>query len=104
MRTTASRHKAKPANAGIARRPRRIQSLWRGSTRASPKLVSSVIIDAEISRLTLRSYQGAEEVAPSVAQPMELDEILECAAHPAPVLDWRALALDDETALTPSRW
>lgn len=39
-----------------------------------------------------------------VAQPMELDEILECAAHPPPVLDWRALALDDEVALTPSRW
>jgi len=39
-----------------------------------------------------------------VTQPMELDDILECAAHPAPVLDWRALALEDEIALTPSRW
>jgi aryl-alcohol dehydrogenase-like predicted oxidoreductase len=39
-----------------------------------------------------------------VTQPMEMEEILECAAHPAPVLDWRALALEDEIALTPSRW
>jgi len=39
-----------------------------------------------------------------VTQPMELEDILECAAHPAPVMDWRTLALEDETALTPSRW
>ncbi len=39
-----------------------------------------------------------------VTQLMELDEILEAAARPLPVLDWRMLALEDETALTPSRW
>ncbi len=39
-----------------------------------------------------------------VTQPIELEEILEAAANPAPVMDWRILALEDETALTPSRW
>jgi aryl-alcohol dehydrogenase-like predicted oxidoreductase len=39
-----------------------------------------------------------------VTQPMELEEIVETAAHPAPVMDWRTLALEDEIALTPSRW
>jgi aryl-alcohol dehydrogenase-like predicted oxidoreductase len=33
----------------------------------------------------------------------ELDEIL-AAALPAPMIDWAACALDDETLLTPSRW
>lgn len=39
-----------------------------------------------------------------VTQLIELEEILEAAARPLPVLDWRMLALEDETALTPSRW
>jgi aryl-alcohol dehydrogenase-like predicted oxidoreductase len=39
-----------------------------------------------------------------VTQPMELEEIVEMRAHPVPVMDWRTLALEDETALTPSRW
>ncbi len=39
-----------------------------------------------------------------VTRLMEMDEILEAAARPLPVLDWRTLALEDETALTPSRW
>ncbi len=39
-----------------------------------------------------------------VTQLIELEEILEAAARPLPVLDWRTLALEDETALTPSRW
>ena len=34
----------------------------------------------------------------------ELQEIVATAALPLPTLDWPALALDDETALTPSRW
>lgn len=34
----------------------------------------------------------------------ELDEILAAADTPLPALDWTALALDDELALTPSRW
>jgi aryl-alcohol dehydrogenase-like predicted oxidoreductase len=34
----------------------------------------------------------------------ELDEILTAAALPPPRLDWSALALNDETVLTPSRW
>jgi aryl-alcohol dehydrogenase-like predicted oxidoreductase len=39
-----------------------------------------------------------------VTTPTELDEILAAAALPLPDLDWAALALDDETVLTPSRW
>jgi aryl-alcohol dehydrogenase-like predicted oxidoreductase len=39
-----------------------------------------------------------------VTAPSELDEILGAAALPLPDLDWSALALDDETVLTPSRW
>jgi aryl-alcohol dehydrogenase-like predicted oxidoreductase len=39
-----------------------------------------------------------------VTAPAELDEILTAAALPLPDLDWAALALDDETVLTPSRW
>lgn len=39
-----------------------------------------------------------------VTQLIEMEEILEAAARPRPVLDWRTLALEDETALTPSRW
>jgi aryl-alcohol dehydrogenase-like predicted oxidoreductase len=39
-----------------------------------------------------------------VTTPAELDEILAAAALPLPNLDWAALALDDETVLTPSRW
>ena len=34
----------------------------------------------------------------------ELDAILAAAALPMPRLDWSALALTDETVLTPSRW
>lgn len=34
----------------------------------------------------------------------ELEEILAAAAMPLPALDWAALALNDEIALTPSRW
>jgi aryl-alcohol dehydrogenase-like predicted oxidoreductase len=34
----------------------------------------------------------------------ELNEILAALAHPLPALDWPALALHDETVLTPSRW
>jgi aryl-alcohol dehydrogenase-like predicted oxidoreductase len=34
----------------------------------------------------------------------ELDQILAAATLPLPNLDWAALALDDETVLTPSRW
>lgn len=34
----------------------------------------------------------------------ELDEILAAAAMPLPQLDWSALALTDETVLTPSLW
>jgi aryl-alcohol dehydrogenase-like predicted oxidoreductase len=39
-----------------------------------------------------------------VTMPNELAEILTAAALPLPNLDWTALALDDETVLTPSRW
>jgi aryl-alcohol dehydrogenase-like predicted oxidoreductase len=39
-----------------------------------------------------------------VTQAAELAEILAAAAQPLPGLDWPALALDDELALTPSRW
>jgi aryl-alcohol dehydrogenase-like predicted oxidoreductase len=39
-----------------------------------------------------------------VTQLTELEEILEAESRPLPVLDWQALALDDEIALTPSRW
>jgi aryl-alcohol dehydrogenase-like predicted oxidoreductase len=39
-----------------------------------------------------------------VTTPAELDEILAAAALPPPDLDWAALALEDETVLTPSRW
>lgn len=39
-----------------------------------------------------------------VTTPAELDEILAASALPLPDLDWAALALDDETVLTPSRW
>ena len=39
-----------------------------------------------------------------VTRPAELQEIVATAALPLPALDWPALALDDETALTPSRW
>jgi aryl-alcohol dehydrogenase-like predicted oxidoreductase len=39
-----------------------------------------------------------------VTTPAELDEILAASALPLPTLDWAALALDDETVLTPSRW
>ncbi len=34
----------------------------------------------------------------------EFEEILAAAALPAPSLDWRGCALDDETVLTPSLW
>lgn len=39
-----------------------------------------------------------------VTSPDELDEILAAANAPLPALDWDALALDDETVLTPSLW
>jgi aryl-alcohol dehydrogenase-like predicted oxidoreductase len=39
-----------------------------------------------------------------VTQLAELEEILAAAALPPPALDWPALALQDEIALTPSRW
>jgi aryl-alcohol dehydrogenase-like predicted oxidoreductase len=39
-----------------------------------------------------------------VTAPVELDEVLAAAALPLPDLDWRAMALNDETVLTPSRW
>ena len=39
-----------------------------------------------------------------VTQLAELEEILAAAALPLPALDWPALALQDEIALTPSRW
>lgn len=39
-----------------------------------------------------------------VTTPDELAEILTAAARPLPDLNWAALALDDETVLTPSRW
>lgn len=39
-----------------------------------------------------------------VTQIAELEEILAAAALPLPALDWPSLALQDETALTPSRW
>lgn len=39
-----------------------------------------------------------------VTQLGELEEILTASAQPPPALDWPALALDDEIALTPSRW
>jgi aryl-alcohol dehydrogenase-like predicted oxidoreductase len=39
-----------------------------------------------------------------VTTPSELDEIIAASALPLPDLDWAALALDDETVLTPSRW
>jgi aryl-alcohol dehydrogenase-like predicted oxidoreductase len=34
----------------------------------------------------------------------ELEEILEASKRPLPALDWSALALNDETVLTPSLW
>ena len=34
----------------------------------------------------------------------ELEEILAAAKEPLPPMDWEAMALDDETLLTPSRW
>jgi aryl-alcohol dehydrogenase-like predicted oxidoreductase len=39
-----------------------------------------------------------------VTSPDELDEILAAANAPLSALDWDALALDDETVLTPSLW
>lgn len=39
-----------------------------------------------------------------VTQLAELEEILAVSAMPLPMLNWPALALNDETALTPSRW
>lgn len=39
-----------------------------------------------------------------VTQLAELEEILAASTLPLPALDWSALALNDETALTPSRW
>lgn len=39
-----------------------------------------------------------------VTTPGELEEILVAAKTPLPALDWDALALDDETVLTPSLW
>lgn len=39
-----------------------------------------------------------------VTQLSELEEILAAAAHPVHSLDWPALALHDDIALTPSRW
>jgi aryl-alcohol dehydrogenase-like predicted oxidoreductase len=39
-----------------------------------------------------------------VTRLLELEEILDAGAHPLPLLDWRSLALEDEIALTPSRW
>jgi aryl-alcohol dehydrogenase-like predicted oxidoreductase len=39
-----------------------------------------------------------------VTRRTELDEILAAARLSAPVMDWAALALDDDTVLTPSRW
>jgi len=39
-----------------------------------------------------------------VTQLAELEEILAAATLPLPALDWPALALQDEIALTPSRW
>ncbi len=39
-----------------------------------------------------------------VTAPGELEEILAAASAPLPALDWDALALDDETVLTPSLW
>lgn len=39
-----------------------------------------------------------------VTSPDELDEILAATNMPLPALDWGALALDDETVLTPSLW
>ncbi len=39
-----------------------------------------------------------------VTQLAELEEILAAATLPLPALDWPVLALQDEIALTPSRW
>lgn len=39
-----------------------------------------------------------------VTTPLEFEEIRSAARHPAPALDWRECALDDEVVLTPSLW
>ena len=39
-----------------------------------------------------------------VTSPAELQGILAATRKPLPVLDWAALALDDEVVLTPSLW
>ncbi len=39
-----------------------------------------------------------------VTRAAELDEIIAAAAKPAPTVDWKTCALDDEVVLTPSLW
>jgi aryl-alcohol dehydrogenase-like predicted oxidoreductase len=39
-----------------------------------------------------------------VTRAAELDEIVAAAAKPAPAVDWKTCALDDEVVLTPSLW
>lgn len=47
---------------------------------------------------------GADRLVVGVTTPTELAEILAAATPQAPTLDWSALRLDDDWALTPSNW
>lgn len=78
---------------------------------ASPKLsaVRTTIADAGSTPLAaalgfVLSRPEIDVALVGVTAPSELDEIIMASAQPLPDMDWAALALDDETVLTPSRW
>lgn len=78
---------------------------------AAPQItaIKAAIADAGSTPLTaaLGFVLSRPEIAVAlvgVTALSELDEILAAAPIPLPDLDWAALALDDETVLTPSRW
>jgi aryl-alcohol dehydrogenase-like predicted oxidoreductase len=78
---------------------------------AAPRLaaIKTAIADAGSTPLAaalgfVLSRPEIDVALAGVTAPTELDEILAATVLPLPDLDWAALALDDETVLTPSRW
>jgi aryl-alcohol dehydrogenase-like predicted oxidoreductase len=78
---------------------------------AAPRLVAIKAAIADAGSTPLAAALGFVLSRPEIAVALvgvttlaELDEILAASTLPLPDLDWAALALDDETMLTPSRW
>ena len=78
---------------------------------AAPRLAAIKMQIAQAGSTPLAAALGFVLSRPEIAialvgvtSPDELGEILAAANAPLPALDWDALALDDETVLTPSLW